>query len=130
MRVHLMLCFFLAKERALHFQRGDQKLLKFLCGLNLLLDLLLILLLLLLPSQGAKYRYIYRSSKENCSISFDDDVLICHGRDIGSSSCATSQNDRNLGNPLTRHLSHIVEDSSEVSFCWKDIALSREVSSS
>lgn len=72
----------------------------------------------------------YRSSQENSSVFLDNDILISHGRDVGSTSRAASQHQRYLGNSLGWHLSHIVKDSSEMSLSWENIALPGKVGSS
>ena len=72
----------------------------------------------------------WRPSQENCTISFHNDVLICHSRDIGSSCCATSQNKWYLWDSLRRHLGHVIENSSEVAFCGENITLPWKVGSS
>ena len=71
-----------------------------------------------------------RTCQENGTIPFHDDVFICHGRDIGSSSCATSKHDGDLRNSFTGHLCHVVENSTKMTLSWEHFALSRQVSSS
>ena len=72
----------------------------------------------------------YWACQEDCPISFYNDVFISHCWNISSSGSATTQHDWHLGNASAWHLSHIVENSTEVTLCWKHFALAWQVSSS
>ena len=73
---------------------------------------------------------MYGSSKEDSSIALDNDVLVSHGWDVGSSSGAAPENDGDLRDSFAAHLGHVIEDTAEVTFSWKDLALSGQVGSS
>lgn len=72
----------------------------------------------------------YGSCEEDSSVALDDDVLIRHRRHIRAACRATAQHDRHLRDATGGHLSHIVEDPSEVSLSREDITLPRQVGTS
>ena len=53
----------------------------------------------------------------------DNDALISHSRDIGSTSGARSHNHSNLGDSLGRHSGLVVENSSKMVPVREDLAL-------
>ena len=59
-----------------------------------------------------------------------DDILIGHGRHVGSSCRAAAQHHGNLWDASWRHLSHVVENATKMPLSWENIALPGEVSSS
>lgn len=57
----------------------------------------------------------------------DDDGLVGHGGDIGTSSCARTHDDGDLWDTCGGHACLVVEDTAEVVTVWKDVGLVGEV---
>lgn len=68
-----------------------------------------------------------RSRKEDVALLVDDDGLIRHGGDVGSSSGAGAHDHGDLGDALGGHAGLVVEDAAEVVAVGEDIGLVGEV---
>jgi hypothetical protein len=69
------------------------------------------------------------ASQENGSLLLDNDTLVSHGGDIGTTGCAGSQDNSDLGNAHGRHVGLVVKDASKVLLVREDVQLAGQVGS-
>ncbi|KAI6775662.1 hypothetical protein HG530_002420 [Fusarium avenaceum] len=68
-----------------------------------------------------------RASKENMTLLLDNDALVTHGWDVGTTSCAGTHDHSDLGDTLCAHACLVIEDATKVVLIGEDIGLMGEV---
>ena len=63
------------------------------------------------------------AGQENGSISFHNNRLVGHSRDIGSAGSAGTENSGDLGNPFAGHPRDVIKDPAEMLAIRKDVGL-------